>query len=462
MTRTHDQNVQQDIANLLHPYTPLDQVRVTGPMVIRRGDGVYVEDDQGRRYLEGMAGLWCTSLGFSEQRLVDAAIRQMRELPYYQIFAGRSNEPSIELSERLIGLTRHLGMDKALFANSGSEANDQAVKVIWYYFNSIGKPEKKKLIARERGYHGVTVMAASLTGIPGNHADFDLPIGRVLRTGCPSLYHSGRPGETEDALVERLMAELEALIAREGADTIAAFFAEPVQGAGGVIVPPASYFPKLQALLRRHDILLVADEVICGFGRTGNLFGCDTYGVKPDIMTVAKALSSSYLPISATLVTQAIYDGLVEGSRRNGAFSHGVTYAGHPVCAAVALEALKIYEERDIVGHVRRVAPRFQSRLAALAAHPLVSATRGVGLIGAAEIVQDKATRKTFDAASGVLARLGAAVLEQGLITRALRDTMAVCPPLIITEAQIDELFDKLGRALDVTLAHARGLKLVG
>ncbi len=462
MTRTHDQNVQQDIANLLHPYTPLDQVRVTGPMVIRRGDGVYVEDDQGRRYLEGMAGLWCTSLGFSEQRLVDAAIRQMRELPYYQIFAGRSNEPSIELSERLIGLTRHLGMDKALFANSGSEANDQAVKVIWYYFNSIGKPEKKKLIARERGYHGVTVMAASLTGIPGNHADFDLPIGRVLRTGCPSLYHSGRPGETEDALVERLMAELEALIAREGADTIAAFFAEPVQGAGGVIVPSASYFPKLQAVLRRHDILLVADEVICGFGRTGNLFGCDTYGVKPDIMTVAKALSSSYLPISATLVTQAIYDGLVEGSRRNGAFSHGVTYAGHPVCAAVALEALKIYEERDIVGHVRRVAPRFQSRLAALAAHPLVSATRGVGLIGAVEIVQDKATRKTFDAASGVLARLGAAVLEQGLITRALRDTMAVCPPLIITEAQIDELFDKLGRALDVTLAHARGLKLVG
>jgi 4-aminobutyrate--pyruvate transaminase len=192
------------------------------------------------------------------------------------------------------------------------------------------------------------------------------------------------------------------------------------------------------------------------------MFGCDTYGVKPDIMTVAKALSSSYLPISATLVTQAIYDGLVEGSRRNGAFSHGVTYAGHPVCAAVALEALKIYEERDIVGHVRRVAPRFQSRLAALAAHPLVSATRGVGLIGAAEIVQDKATRKTFDAASGVLARLGAAVLEQGLITRALRDTMAVCPPLIVTEAQIDELFDKLGRALDVTLAHARGLKLVG
>jgi 4-aminobutyrate--pyruvate transaminase len=458
MTRTHDDNVRQDVRNLIHPYTPLDKFGQSGPMVIKRGDGVYVEDDTGRRYLEGMSGLWCTALGFSEQRLVEAAIRQMRELPYYQIFGGRSNEPSIELSDRLLAMTRHLGMDKALFANSGSEANDQAVKLIWYYFNTVGKPAKKKLIARERGYHGVTVMAASLTGIPGNHADFDLPVARVLRTGCPSLYHSTVPGETEDAMVDRLVADLEALIAREGADTIAAFFAEPVQGAGGVIVPPAGYFAKIQAVLKKHDILMVADEVITGFGRTGNMFGCDTYGIRPDIMTVAKALSSSYMPISATLVSQRIYEGLVEGSRRNGAFSHGVTYAGHPVAAAVAVEALKIYEDRDIVGHVRRVSPHFLSRLHALDAHPLVSSTRGVGLIGAMEIVQDKASRKTFDPASGVLAFLGTAVLSEGLITRPLRDTMAVCPPLIITDAQIDELFDKLERALDTTLAHVRGM----
>jgi 4-aminobutyrate--pyruvate transaminase len=461
MTRTHAENVREDVRNLIHPYTPLNTFGATGPMVIRKGDGVYVEDDQGNRFLEGMAGLWCTALGFSEQRLVDAAIRQMKELPYYQIFAGRSNEPSIELSERLLAMTRHLGMDKALFANSGSEANDAAVKVIWYYFNALGKPEKKKLIARERGYHGVTVMAASLTGLPYNHADFDLPVARVLRTGCPSLYHSTHPGETDEQMVDRLVADLEAIIAREGADTIAAFFAEPVQGAGGVIVPPAGYFAKIQAVLKKHDILMVADEVITGFGRTGNLFGCDTYGIKPDIMTVAKALSSSYMPISATLVSKAIYDGLVKGSERNGAFSHGVTYAGHPVASAVAVEALKIYEERDIVGHVQRVAPKFQARLAALSAHPLVSSTRGVGLIGALEIVQDKATRKTFDATSGVIARLGNAVLENGLITRALRDTMAVCPPLIITEAQIDELFDKLTLALDTTLEFARGQKLV-
>jgi 4-aminobutyrate--pyruvate transaminase len=456
MTRTHDENVREDIRNVLHPYTPLDKIAVTGPMVIRKGDGVYVEDDRGRRYLEGMAGLWCTALGFSEQRLVDAAIRQMRDLPYYQIFAGRSNEPSIELSARLLDMTRHLGMDKALFANSGSEANDAAVKVIWYYFNALGKPEKKKLIARERGYHGVTVMTASLTGIPGNHADFDLPIGRVLRTGCPSLYHSGKPGETEDQLVDRLMADLEALIAREGADTIAAFFAEPVQGAGGVIVPPASYFPKLQAVLKKHDILLVADEVICGFGRTGQWFGCDTYGIQPDIMTVAKALSSSYLPISATLVSARVYEGLVEGSKRNGAFSHGVTYAGHPVASAVALEALKIYHERDLVSHVQAIAPRFLKRLHALDGHPIVSGARGVGLIGAIELVRDKASKTPFDASSGVVARLSEAVLEEGLITRALRDTMALCPPLIITEPQIDEMFDKLERALEKTLAFAR------
>jgi 4-aminobutyrate--pyruvate transaminase len=456
MTRTHDDNVREDLRNLVHPYTPLHAFAPTGPMVIRRGDGVYIEDDQGRRYLEAMSGLWCAALGFSDQRLVEAATRQMRELPYYHLFAGRSNEPSIELSERLLRLTSHLGMDKVLYANSGSEANDTAVKLIWYYFNALGKPQKKKLIARERGYHGVTVMTASLTGLPYNHADFDLPIGRVLRTGCPSLYHYGQPGETEDQMVDRLISELEDLIAREGADTIAAFFAEPVQGAGGVIVPPAGYFAKLQPVLRKHGILLVADEVICGFGRTGEWFGCDTYAIRPDIVTVAKALSSSYVPISGTLMTRPIYDALVEGSKRNGLFSHGFTYSGHPVSAAVANETLKIYESDRIVEHVQQVAPRFQQRLRALEGHPLVSSTRGVGLVGALEIVSDKATRAPFAAESGVLAHLSQTVLANGLVSRPLRDAMALCPPLIITEPQIDELFDKLTRSLDQTLGFAR------
>ena len=457
MLRTHDLNVSQDVNSLFHPYTPLAKQRETGPLVIKRGDGVYVEDDQGRRYLEAMSGLWCTSLGFSEQRLMDAAARQFQQLPYYQLFNGRSNEPSIELSHRLIEKTKHLGMEKAMFANSGSEANDQAVKMIWYYFNAIGKPAKKKLIARERGYHGVTVMSASLTGLAGNHTDFDLPIGdRVLRTACPSLYHYGKPGESEVAFVDRIVAELEALIAREGADTIAAFFAEPVQGAGGVIIPPPGYWEKVQAVLRRHDILLVADEVITGFGRTGQWFGCDTYHIQPDMISVAKALSSSYLPISATLVSGKVYEGLTKGSTKNGVFSHGVTYAGHPVCAAVAIETLKIYEERDLVARARALAPQFLRRLTAMESHPMVHSTRAVGLIGALELVQDKATRKTFDPASGIQNRVQSAGLEVGLICRLLRDTVAVCPPLIITEPQIDELFDKLAQSLDLAYTDAR------
>jgi 4-aminobutyrate--pyruvate transaminase len=462
MSNSHDSNAARDIASLMHPYTNLDKYPETGPVVMTRGSGVYVEDDQGRRYLEGMSGLWSASLGFSEQRLIDAATRQMQQLPYYQIFGGRSTEPAIELADRLLAMTRPFGYDKVLFANSGSEANDQAVKLIWYYFNAMGLPAKKKLIARVRGYHGVTVMAGSLTGIPTNHADFDLPVDRVLRTDCPSFYHYGEPGESEAAFVDRIIGNLEALIQREGADTIAAFFAEPVQGSGGVIVPAAGYFEKLQAVLRKHQILLVADEVICGFGRTGHLFGAQTFGMRPDIMTVAKAMSGSYLPISGTLMTKAIYDGVVAGSRKHGVFAHGVTYAGHPVCSAVANEALKIYEERDIVGHVQRVAPHFLKRLHALAAHPLVGEARGVGLIGALEIVQDKAARKPFDASAGVGARIQAAALENGLIVRSIRDAVAVCPPLIITIAQIDELFDKFERALDAGLAHARAGGWVG
>jgi 4-aminobutyrate--pyruvate transaminase len=368
----------------------------------------------------------------------------MQTLPYYQLFNGRATEPAIELAERLLGLTGGLGLDKVLFANSGSEANDQAVKLVWYHFNALGQPNKKKLIARVRGYHGVTVMAGSLTGLPANHTDFDLPVDRVLRTDCPSHFHHGLPGESEAAFVDRIVCNLEALIEREGADTIAAFFAEPVQGAGGVIVPPAGYFERIQAVLRRHGILLVADEVITGFGRTGQMFGSQTFGLQPDIMTVAKALSSAYLPISATLMSKAVFDSVAAGSRKNGSFAHGVTYSGHPACAAVANETLKIYAERDIVGQVQRNAPQFQARLQALGQHPLVSHVRGVGLIGGLEIAQDLALRVQNAAA------------EQGLIVRALRDAVAVCPPLIITPAQIDELFDKLGRALDAVLAESR------
>jgi 4-aminobutyrate--pyruvate transaminase len=434
----------RDIANLIHPYTNLDRHQTEGPFVIRRGEGCYVEDDRGRRYLEAMAGLWSASLGFSEPRLAAAAARQLEQLPYSHLFAHRSTEPAIALAEKLLSLAPE-GLTKALFANSGSEANDQAIKLVWYYHNAIGRPDKKKLIGRVRGYHGVTIAAASLTGLPANHQDFDLPLPGFLHADCPSHYHFGEPGESAAAFTARMVANLEALIEREGPDTIGAFFAEPVQGAGGVIVPPQGYFEAVQEVLRQHEILFVVDEVITGFGRTGNLFGCETYGLKPDMMNVAKALSASFLPISATLVSDRVHEAMLAESRKLGTFGHGFTYSGHPVCAAVALETLAIYEERDIVGHVRAVAPRFQARLRALADHPLVGEARGVGLIGALEITQDKTRRLAFDAALGV----PAAILDEGVIVRALRDTVAICPPLIISEAEIDIVFDALGRGLD-------------
>ena len=457
MTTTTPNHAARDVSSVLHPYTNLETHPATGPVVISRGDGIHVIDDQGRRYIEGMSGLWCTSLGFSEQRLVDAATKQLQTLPYYQLFNGRSTEPAIELADRLLALAAPLGMDKALFANSGSEANDQAIKLVWYYFNALGMPNKKKIIARVRGYHGVTVMAASLTGLPANHADFDLPVDRVLRTDCPSHYHHGLPGESEAAFVDRIIGNLKALIAQEGADTIAAFIAEPVQGAGGVIVPPAGYFARLQAVLQRHGILLIDDEVICGFARTSQMFGAQTYGMQPDIMTVAKAMSSAYQPISATLVSKKVFDTVASGSRKHGMFAHGVTYAGHPVCAAVANETLKIYTERNLVGRVQELAPQFLGRLHALADHPLVGQARGVGLVGALELVQDKASRQPFDPALGMVAKVQNAAMAQGLIIRGLRDAVAMCPPLIITPAQIDEMFDKLTAALDSVAAQHRG-----
>jgi 4-aminobutyrate---pyruvate transaminase len=448
MTALPNSTAARDIATLIHPYTNLDRHREMGPFVIASGDGCYVYDEGGRRYLDGLAGLWSASLGFSEPRLVAAATRQMQRLPYSQIFGGRSHEPAIDLAEKLLAIAPK-GLSKVLFANSGSEANDQAIKLVWYYHNAIGKPDKKKIISRIRAYHGVTVATASLTGLAPNHVDFDLPIARILHTDCPSHYHHAEPGESEAAFVKRIVGNLEALIEREGPDTVAAFFAEPVMGAGGVIVPPKGYFEAVQPLLKKHDILFVADEVITGFGRTGNMFGCETYGITPDILTCAKALSASFLPISATLVTDRIHEAMLAESRKLGTFGHGFTYAGHPVAAAVALETLRIYEERDIVGHVRRIAPHFQARLRALSDHPLVGEARGVGLVGAIELVRDKATKTPFDAAQAVGPAVQAAVLEEGVILRAIAGGVAVCPPLIITDVQIEEVFDALTNGLD-------------
>jgi 4-aminobutyrate--pyruvate transaminase len=349
-----------------------------------------------------------------------------------------------------------------LFANSGSEANDAAVKIVWYYNNLLGRPKKKKIIGRIHGYHGVTVASGSLTGLPAVHADFDLPIQNIIHTNSPSYYHYAQGNETPEEFCARIAKSLEDLIAKEGADTIAAFIAEPVMGAGGVIVPPPGYFDRIQPILKKHDILFIVDEVITGFGRTGEMFGSFTYNLKPDMLTCAKALSSSYLPISGLLLTDQINDVLAEGSVKHGAFAHGVTYSAHPVCAAVALETLAIYEERRIVDHVKKVSPRLQEGLRALQNHPLVGEARGIGLVGAVELTQNKSTKQAFDPKNGVGQYVQTRALEYGVIVRNMRDAVAVCPPLIIDEAQIDELVEGLRRALDDGLVHARKQGWVG
>ncbi|MFA6019636.1 MAG: aspartate aminotransferase family protein [Rhodospirillales bacterium] len=438
-----------DIASVLHPYTNLATHPAKGPLVMTRGEGVRVFDESGKDYIEGMSGLWCASLGFSEPRLVAAAKRQMEELPFYHLFNHKAHPAAVRLAEKLIELAP-VPMSKVFFANSGSEANDTAIKLVWYVNNALGRFEKKKIISRAKAYHGVTLATASLTHLPNNQRDFDLPIARILKADCPHHYRFGLEGESEEDFSTRLAANLEALILEEGPDTVAAFFAEPVMGAGGVIIPPASYFPKIQAVLKKYDVLLIADEIITGFGRTGNMFGCQTFGLESDMISLAKALSSAYAPISALLVNERIFKILQEQSAKIGIFGHGYTYSAHPLGAAVALETLAIYEERDILGHVRKMAPHFQARLRAFASHPLVGEARGIGLIGALELVADKQTRANFDPALGVGAKVVAAAEQEGVILRAMAgDAIAFSPPLVITKGEIDEMFGRFSRALE-------------
>jgi len=449
-----------DVASHFHPYTNLRAIEKEPPLVIVRGEGVEVIDEHGKRYIEGMAGLWCAALGFSEPRLAEAARRQMAVLPYYHTFSGKAHDVVATLAARLQSLapTEALRRGRILFANSGSEANDTAVKLVRYYHNAIGKPHKKKIIARGRAYHGVTLATASLSGIPMMHWHFDLPLDFVRRVTCPHSYHHALDGESDADFVARLADELERLIESEGADTIGAFIAEPVQGAGGVIVPPAGYFAAIQPILRRHEILLIADEVITGFGRTGRRFGSETFAIEPDLMTTAKMITSAYVPLSALFVSDRIYQACADASVEAGVFGHGYTYSGHPLACAVALEALDIYAERDIVGHVARLAPRFEARIAGYRSHPLIGHGRAVGLIGAVELAADPASRKPFEPARGVGAFLVRRAQAHGLILRVMAgDIIAFSPPLVISEAELDELFGRFERALEETWQWVRG-----
>ena len=445
----------KDLRHLLHPTTNLADHHLRGPSVHERGEGVYLWDNRGKQYLEGMAGLWCTALGYGEAELARVAETQMRQLAYSQLFGGKTNEPSVLLAEKLKAMMP-FDAGRVFFGLSGSDANDTQVKLMWYYHNLVGKPEKKKIVSRLGGYHGVTVASGSLTGLPPFHKHFDLPIPNVLHTANPHYYRQAREGETEDDFTTRLANELEDLIRSEGPETVAAFIAEPVLGAGGVIVPPDGYYAKLQAVLTKYGVHFIDDEVICGFGRTGNPFGAQTMGIAPTTMSIAKALSSAYLPISAVIVPEWMYEAFVAASPEVGNFAHGFTYSGHPVCSAVALRALELMEERDLFAHAARVGKTFQAGLAALAEHPLVGNARGKGLIGAVELMADKEERRGFDPALQVGAHCMDRALEHGLIVRSLGDIVALCPPLVITDAQVDELLTKLARALDETLAYVQ------
>jgi len=403
-----------------------------------------------------MAGLWCASLGFSETRLADAAARQMRTLPYYHTFSGKVPGPVTDLVEAMSRWSPMPGA-RVLFANSGSESNDTAFKLVRYYNNARGRPNKKKIVARVKGYHGVTAAAASMSGIPMMHQHFDLPLPGIVRVGCPHHYQFAEAGESESAFVERLARELEETIQREGPDTIAAFIAEPVMGAGGVVIPPPGYFDRVQAILRKHDILLIADEVITGFGRLGRAFGSQVFDLKPDLITVAKQITSAYVPLSALYVSDAIYQVVADASASVGSFGHGYTYSGHPLACAVALETLRIYESDDIVGHVQRVAPRFKQALSRFEGHDLVGHVRSLGLIGAIELAQDPRQRKPFDPERGVGPYFVRRAQQHGLITRSLSgDVIAFSPPLIISEPEIDAMFERAQRALADTLAWVK------
>jgi 4-aminobutyrate---pyruvate transaminase len=451
----------RDIANVLHPYTDLKTHQEVGPLVITRGKGVRVWDDSGKEYIESIAGLWCAALGFDNERLVQAAATQMRKLPFYHSFTAKSHEPLIDLSEMLIARAP-VPMSKVFFGNSGSEANDSAIKMVWYFNNALGRTAKKKIIGRIKGYHGITIGAASLTGLPANHRSFDVPLPGFIHTMTPHFYHGANPGETEDQFASRCADELEKLILAEGPDTVAAMWAEPIMGAGGVLIPPRGYFEKIQAVLKKYDVLFVADEVICGFWRTGNYWGSQTLNIQPDILTCAKALSSSYLPISAVMINDRVFQGLSDESNKIGTFGHGFTYSGHPVPAAVAIETLKIYDELDIGGHVREVGAHLQSELRRrFAGHELVGEVRGVGLIAAMELVADKSAHKNFEPAAKVAPRLVALMQEHGVIGRpSINDALCFSPPLIITKAEVDEMLDRTAKALDELTVQLRREKI--
>jgi len=451
--QTQDHISALDRASVLHPFTQLKDFasgKAGDPTIIETGKGIRITDATGREYIDGFAGLYCMNVGYGRTEVAEAISRQAHKLAYYHSYAAHTTEDLARLSDRLVRMAPG-NMSKVFYGMSGSDANETQAKIVWYYNNLRGLPKKKKIISRERGYHGCSVVAGSMTGMSFYHDHMDLPVSGILQTGVPHHYWGAEAGETEEQFSARRAAELEALIQREDPDTIGAFIAEPVLGTGGITPPPAGYWAAIQPILKKYDILLIADEVITGFGRTGAMFGCDLYGIEPDLITVAKGLTSAYVPLSAAIIGEKVYKVMEDGADRVGAFSHGYTYSGHPLGVAAANAVLDIVEREDIPGNAKRVGGYFQKRLQeTFAGLPIVGEVRGVGLMAAIEFVADPATKTRFDPALKVGARVSKAARDLNLIARAMPhgDILGFAPPLVITEGEIDQVVDLAHKAV--------------
>ncbi len=447
-----------DVRHHLSPFTDYKDLKgAGGARIITHGEGVWLEDSEGARLLDGMAGLWCVNVGYGRKALAEAAYKQMLELPYYNTFFKTATPPPLELAEKLAELAPK-GFNQVFYGSSGSESNDTVVRLARHYWNAVGKPEKQHFISRTYAYHGSTMASASLGGMTAMQEGFGLPLPGFHHVTPPYWYDFGGALSPEDFGIQAARA-IEEKILEIGPEKVAAFIGEPIQGAGGVIVPPSTYWPEVQRICREYDVLLVADEVICGFGRTGAWFGSETLGIAPDLMTTAKGITSGYLPLSAVLVHDRITEALLE---KGGEFFHGYTYSGHPTACAVALANIGIIEEEGLVERVREeTGPHLQARLRELAEHPLVGEVRGIGLIGAVELVADKATRRHFPDLGKVGVICRDHCFANNVILRAVRDSIVISPPLIITKSEIDELVDRLRHCIDLT-ARDLGVALPG
>lgn len=450
---TDDRTIAElDRSSVLHPFTQLKDYatgKLGDPTIVAGGKGIRIEDTHGRSYIDGFAGLYCVNIGYGRAEVAEAIARQAYNLAYYHTYAAHTTEELAKLSDRLVRMAPGKP-SKVFFGLSGSDANETQAKLVWYYNNLRGLPRKKKIISRERGYHGCSVISGSMTGMSFYHDHMDLPFPGILHTGAPHHYWGAEAGETEEAFSRRRATELEELIVREGPDTIGAFIAEPVLGTGGITPPPSGYWREIQEVLRRHDVLLIADEVICGFGRTGADFGSTLYGMEPDLVTVAKGLTSGYMPLSGAIVGERVYAVMEEAADRIGAFSHGYTYSGHPIAAAAANAVLDIVEKERLSDRARIVGAHFQKRLKERFAQlEIVGEVRGVGLLGAIEFVADRQTKRRFDPELKVGARISKAARDHGLIARAMPhgDILGFAPPLVVSEGEIDEIVDLAYRA---------------